>query len=207
MEQLRNPGCVPIAASHLYKTANHTPYHLPEKMACAHPKTDEVPVAAYFGMRNLNKRGSCVRFPVAECSEIMPTAQHSGRFLHCVRIQAILDPPDKRLGKGSSPRRNLIQIEALHRVMPRMEACLGLAQVFDAVIRRQAIIDLIPEICGAHGLSRPKVRNLVQRMHTGVRTSGAMISTVPSQAFGGGPDFALNRPRISLFLPAAIRVP
>ena len=88
---------------------------------------------------------------------------------HRVRVEVVLDPPDERLRERRAAPRDLVDVAARHRVVPRMKAVPHLVDAQDVDVGRQRVVDraACSVSAGSVGVD-VEVRDLGERVDAGV---------------------------------------
>ena len=110
-----------VSSADLYEHPNDASHHLPEKVGSSDAIEDQVCMNAEFGTSHFNEGGSFLLHVVAKSPEIVPPGKQSGGCGHRFDVETILHPPDERLGEGPPPQCDLVEIEALLGIVPRVE--------------------------------------------------------------------------------------
>ncbi len=107
-------------------------------------------------------------FVIRERPEIVKADERPRSGAHALNRQLLLDPPDERLGEGRAPPCDLIEIAARHRVMSGMEPMAHAVnpQYYD--VCRQRVVDAALQCIRGQIGGDVEVRDLGERMDTGV---------------------------------------
>src|SRR5204863_8491079 len=140
---------------------------------------------------------------LAEGGEVVAPFQRLGGELHRRDVEAVLDPPDERLGKRGAARGDLVEINARLRVVPGVEAIAGARGGQDVDVVRQQVVELARELQRIDGLVRAQMRYLRRRVHAGVGTPGAAHVDLAQDLRRRADEMTLDGfRRVTLRLPA-----
>ncbi len=142
-----------------------------------------------------------------KADEVMPADQQGCGPAHGPDVQGLFHPPDGFFGERLFSGRNLVDVGAGNRVMPRMKVPRSAHEIEDDDIGRQEIVKA-PEQQFRGVVHCPldlDVSNLPQRMHSRVRAPCALhFDIAVKDLSGGAAKLSHDRAGIFLFLPAAV---
>ena len=167
----------PTAAS----TPDHPPDHLPEEVRAADADQDERVVLLDLDGVDQHLRRFLIRVVGGEGLEVLQSDERAR-------------PPRASLSTDSGSRihqtnglpnavrrvRDLVEIAALDRVVPRMELVRRLRDAADVDVGRQLVVDLAPQQLRCQFGVELQMRDLRQCMHAGVGSSGAIAARTPA---------------------------
>ncbi len=114
-------------------------------------------------------------------------------------------PPDETLGERRAPTRDLVEVAARQRRVAGMEALVGGHRGEQVDVRRKRFVHLVDEPRDVEPGAHPKMRDLTERVHTGVGAPRAAdLDRSPRRAFERAPQLARHGARVLLLLPAAV---
>ena len=121
-------------------------------------------------------------------------------------VNRLAHPPHERLRERGAPPGDLIEIPARHGVVARVKSVRHDGRRQDVDVRRQLVVQAPPERLGRQRRADVEVRHLRQRVNAGIGAARAVKLEVlaAGDASRRAIDFALNRSRVLLDLPAAV---
>jgi hypothetical protein len=170
------------------------------------PDQDEVAVLRDLEAVDEHFRRLLVGLVRCERREVAHADEHGGGGAHRVRVERLLDPPDIGLEERGLAPSDLVDVAPLDGIVPRVEAVRRLVDRADVDVGRQRVV----EARAQHGRRQVRVelevRDLSERVHAGVGPAGAVQLELlpPRRVADGAIDFAGDRPRVLLDLPAAV---
>ena len=197
---------LPLAQFHQH--SHEAPNHSPKKMRGLDAEQKHLIVRVDLGgLDHHNSRFVRARGVAGpEADEVVTAHEHASGARHHGGIESVLDPPDIFLRESGFSRGDLVQIGPGQRIMPRVKAVGGAADVEDGDRGGQTIVQRAKDLAGMLRdlLLHAQMRGLRQGMHARIGTAGAVEFHIGSEiVLRGSTQLPCYGAGVALLLPAA----